>query len=57
VGAKLLFLDIETAPILMTSWSQAPPYAGAVYVVRDTYILMFSYKWGHEWTGQDGGAS
>ncbi len=49
-SAKLLFLDIETAPILMTSWSQRPPYAGAVYVLRDTYILMFSYKWSHEKT-------
>jgi uncharacterized protein YprB with RNaseH-like and TPR domain/predicted RNA-binding Zn-ribbon protein involved in translation (DUF1610 family) len=25
-----------------------PPYAGAVYVLRDTYILMASYKWAHE---------
>jgi DNA polymerase elongation subunit (family B) len=52
MGAKLLFLDIETAPILMTSWSQRPPYAGAVYVVRDTYILMASWKWSHERTVQ-----
>ncbi len=49
-GPKLLFLDIETAPILMTSWSQRPPYAGAVYVVRDTYILMVSYKWADDRT-------
>src|ERR1700761_1504410 len=48
MGAKLLFLDIETAPILMTSWSMRPPYAGAVWVERDTFILMFSYKWAHE---------
>jgi hypothetical protein len=48
MGAKLLFLDIETAPILMTSWSMRPPYAGAVWVERDTFILMISYKWGHE---------
>jgi hypothetical protein len=50
MGPKLLFLDIETAPILMTSWSMRPPYAGAVWVERDTYILMFSYKWAHERT-------
>lgn len=50
MGAKLLFLDIETAPILMTSWSMRPPYAGAVWVERDTFILMFSYKWSHEKT-------
>jgi hypothetical protein len=48
MGPKLLFIDIETSPILMTSWSQRPPYAGAVYVLRDTYILMASWKWGHE---------
>lgn len=48
MGPKLLFLDIETSPILMTSWSLRPPHAGAVYVVRDTYILMVSWKWGHE---------
>ncbi len=47
-GPKLLFLDIETAPILMTSWSMRPPYAGAVWVERDTYILMASYKWADE---------
>jgi hypothetical protein len=45
VGAKLLFLDIETSPILMTSWSLRPPYASSVYVLRDTYILMVSWKW------------
>ncbi len=46
----MLFVDIETAPIIMASWSMRPPYAGAVYVLRDTYILMFSYKWAHEKT-------
>ncbi len=50
IGPKLLFLDIETAPILMTSWSMRPPYANAVWVERDTFILMFSYKWAHEKT-------
>ena len=45
---KLLFLDIETAPILMTSWSMRSPQASAVWVERDTFILMFSYKWAHE---------
>lgn len=50
MSPKMLFVDIETAPILMSSWSQRPPHAGAVYVVRDTYILMFSYKWAHEKT-------
>jgi DNA polymerase elongation subunit (family B) len=49
-GPKVLFIDIETAPILMTSWSMRPPYAGSIYVMRDTYILMASYKWAHEKT-------
>lgn len=48
MGPKLLFMDIETAPITMASWSMRPPYAGAIYVLRDTYILMASWKWGHE---------
>lgn len=46
--AKLLFLDIETAPILMTSWSVRSPQAWAVWIERDTYILMVSYRWAHE---------
>src|ERR1043166_6254780 len=49
-GVKLLFLDIETAPILMASWSMRSPEASAVWVERDTFILMFSYKWSHERT-------
>jgi hypothetical protein len=47
---KLLFIDIETAPILMTSWSMRSPQASAVWVERDTFILMFSYKWANERT-------
>lgn len=47
-GAKVLFIDIETAPILMTSWSMRSPQASAVWIERDTFILMFSYKWSHE---------
>jgi hypothetical protein len=50
MAAKVLFLDIETAPILMTSWSMRAPHAGAVWVERDTFILMASYKWAHEKT-------
>lgn len=50
MGPKLLFLDIETAPILMTSWSMRSPEASAVWVERDTFILMFSYKWADQKT-------
>jgi hypothetical protein len=45
-----LFIDIETAPILMASWSMRSPDASAVWVERDTYLLMASYKWAHEKT-------
>jgi hypothetical protein len=44
-GPKVLFVDIETAPIVMASWSMRPPYAGAVYVLRDTYIISFAARW------------
>jgi DNA polymerase elongation subunit (family B) len=47
---RLLFLDIETSPIIMASWSIRSPEASAVWVERDTFILMFSYKWAHEKT-------
>ena len=45
VGPNILFIDIETAPILMTSWSIRAPYAGAVWVERDTYIMSFAARW------------
>lgn len=48
MSPKILFIDIETSPILFTSWTLRPPHASAVYVVRDTYILMASWKWAHE---------
>jgi hypothetical protein len=47
-GPKVLFIDIETSPNSNDFVVQRPPYAGAVYVLRDTYILMASWKWGHE---------
>jgi len=50
LGPKVLFIDIETAPMTIASWSPRPPHASAVYVIRDTYILMASWKWGHERT-------
>lgn len=49
-GPRLLFVDIETAPIIMASWSPRPPDASAVWIERDTFILMASYKWAHEKT-------
>lgn len=45
---KLLFIDIETAPLLMTSWSMRAPYAGSVWIERDTHLLCFAARWGHQ---------
>jgi len=45
MAPRILFVDIETAPILMTSWSMRPPYAGAVWVERDTHLLSFAARW------------
>ncbi len=40
---KILFLDIETAPIVMATWTLFE--ANAVYVLRDTYIIAVGYRW------------
>lgn len=45
VGPNILFIDIETAPIIMASWSMRPPYASAVWTERDTYIMSFAARW------------
>lgn len=44
-GPNILFIDIETAPIIMASWSMRPPYASAVWTERDTYIMSFAARW------------
>ena len=46
LSAKLLFLDIETAPIIGAVWKLYED--NVIWVERDTHLLMFSYKWGHE---------
>lgn len=43
---KILFLDIETAPIMAAIWQ--PYEANAVWVERDTFILAFAAKWSHQ---------
>jgi hypothetical protein len=43
LSAKILLLDIETAPIIAAVWQ--PYEANAVYIIRDTYILSFAAKW------------
>jgi hypothetical protein len=40
---RILFIDIETAPIIMAAWQTYE--ANAVWVERDTYILSFAAKW------------
>ncbi len=41
---RLLFVDIETAPIIMAAWTTYE--ANAVWVERDTYILCVAARWG-----------
>lgn len=43
MSAKVLLLDIETAPMLIASWRQWD--TSAVYVVRPTHILMYAFQW------------
>lgn len=43
MSARILLLDIETAPLLMAAWRQWE--ANAVWVERDTHILMYAYQW------------
>lgn len=40
---RILFIDIETAPIIMAAWTTYE--ASAVWVERDTYIMSIAYKW------------
>ncbi len=42
-AAKILLLDLETAPMLIAAWRQWD--TSAVYVLRNTYILMYAYQW------------
>lgn len=43
---RILFIDIETAPIIAAIWTTYE--ANAVWVERDTFILSFAAKWAHE---------
>ena len=42
-AARILLLDLETAPILCATWRLWD--TNAVYVVRNSYILMCQYQW------------
>lgn len=42
----MLFIDIETAPIIMAAWTLFE--ANSVWVERDTYIMCFAARWGDQ---------
>ena len=43
---KILYVDIETAPIIAAIWTTYE--ANAIWIERDTYLLSFAAKWAHE---------
>lgn len=46
--AKILFIDIETAPIKAHLWSMWQHGVGLNQIESDWYILSFTAKWAHE---------
>jgi len=48
VGPKLLFLDIETAPLRAFLWSMWQNGVGLNQIQNDWFILSFCAKWGHK---------
>ena len=47
-GPKILFLDIETAPMLGFIWSLWDQNVGLNQIEKDWYILSWAAKWEHE---------
>lgn len=47
-GPKILTLDIETAPLKASIWSQWQQFTGLNMIQGDWYILSWSAKWMHE---------
>jgi hypothetical protein len=47
-GARLLFIDIETSPAIIASFSIRPPYASAVWIEKPTFIMCFAARWADE---------
>jgi len=43
---RLLFIDIETAPVIAAVWTLYE--ASAIWVERDTFILSFAARWGDQ---------
>lgn len=44
---KILFLDIERAPVIATTWSLFPKYLSPDMMLGDSYVLSWAAKW-HE---------
>lgn len=44
-GAKILFFDIETAPIVMYGWSLFPKFIPHEMIIEDWSVLTWSAKW------------
>lgn len=47
-GAKVLFFDIETSPILGNVWSLWQQNVGLNQIAQDWYVLSWAAKWQHE---------
>lgn len=47
-GAKILFFDIETSPILGNVWSLWQQNVGLNQIAQDWYVLSWAAKWQHE---------
>jgi hypothetical protein len=45
---KLLFIDIETSPALIASFSIRAPHAQAVWIEKHSFMLCFAARWAHE---------
>lgn len=45
IDAKILLLDIETAPALVYTWGLFDQNVGINQIVKDGYILMWAAKW------------
>lgn len=47
-GAKILFFDIETSPVLGNVWSLWQQNVGLNQIAQDWYVLSWAAKWQHE---------
>lgn len=45
---KILFFDIETAPLLAYIWRPSDDYVTSERLLHDTWVICWSAKWAHE---------